>query len=266
MPAKILPASSRKTNPRGGKRLAAKARGKEVQQEIEVNAARGIRGLAFAACAILSTANLGRAHDPITTKITWTREISRIFFRRCLACHGPAAGPDAPSISLTTYDEARPWAKAIKDEVLARRMPPWGPAKGFGNFKNDAGLSSVEIDLIVNWVEGGAPEGDPLYLPALPKSPPHDAAELHSRRLTFSGTAALDHNVTAVGIEPTGPVRATARPPGGAVLPLVWIRDFRPGQPKTYRFREPLKLPKGTVLKIDGTPAALLIEAPAPAQ
>ena len=62
-----------------------------------------------------------------------------------------------------TYDDARPWAKAIRDEVLARRMPPWGAVKGVGEFRDDPSLSQIEIDMIVNWVEGGAPKGDDIY-------------------------------------------------------------------------------------------------------
>ncbi len=68
-----------------------------------------------------------------------------------------------------TYDEARPWAKAIKEEVLERRMPPWEAVKGFGEFRDDRGLTQEEMETISGWVEGGAPEGEPKYLPALPK-------------------------------------------------------------------------------------------------
>ena len=210
-------------------------------------------------------ANLGLAHDPITTKITWTREISRIFYRRCFACHNAAGKGDAASIPLTNYDEARPWAKAIKEEVLDRRMPPWGPVKGFGDFKNDAGLSSVEIDLIVNWVEGGAPEGEPGFLPPLPKSVPRPPEQAPLERLAVRGVSALSHDVTAIGIEPSGPVEATAHLSDGAIVPLVLIHSFRPGQPKAYFFREPLRLPKGTEIRADGAAVNLLISAPKPA-
>src|SRR5260370_17543843 len=72
---------------------------------------------------------LGQAHEPITTKLTWTAEISRIVHKRCASCHRP--GGAAP-MSLVTYDESRPWAKAIPDEVAARRMPPWGPVTRLG--------------------------------------------------------------------------------------------------------------------------------------
>jgi hypothetical protein len=71
-------------------------------------------------------------------------------------------------MSLATYEEARPWAKAIKEEMLEKRMPPWRAMKGYGEFRNAPTLTQREIDLIVNWVEGGAPKGDDKDLPAEP--------------------------------------------------------------------------------------------------
>ena len=58
-----------------------------------------------------------------------------------------------------TYAEARPWAVAIKEEVLERRMPPWGAVKGFGDFRNDKALTPEQLELIISWVGGGVPEG-----------------------------------------------------------------------------------------------------------
>ena len=107
-----------------------------------------------------------RAHDPISTKLTWTQEVSRIVYKRCAGCH--REGGNAP-MSLLTYAEARPWAKAIKEEVLNRRMPPWGAVKGFGDFRDDPSLTQDEITRIAEWVEGGAPEGEAIYLPFPPK-------------------------------------------------------------------------------------------------
>src|SRR5450432_994058 len=128
------------------------------------------------------------AHDPITTKITWTQEISRIVQNRCLRCHGPAT-----NIPLSTYAESRPWAKAIRDQVLTRRMPPWGAIHGAGQFRNDPSLTAPEIERIVQWVEGGAPEGDPIYLPSPRTLPapvlPHLGPAvkiLHSQPLTLT--------------------------------------------------------------------------------
>ncbi len=68
-------------------------------------------------------------------------------------------------MSLGTYAEARPWAKAIKDEILERRMPPWNAAKGFADYSNDRSLTQLETELLVDWVEGGAPKGEERDLP-----------------------------------------------------------------------------------------------------
>ena len=123
------------------------------------------------------------AHDVITTRITWAREISRIVQHRCASCHRP--GASAP-VSLLTYDDARPWARAIAEEVLERRMPPWNPVKGFGEFKHEAGLNQEEIGLIADWVEGGAPFGEERYLPPNPvlvKASPPFTGPFKIRRL-----------------------------------------------------------------------------------
>src|ERR1700689_4161627 len=103
--------------------------------------------LALSLCVCLAAP----AHDPITTKITWNREISRIVYARCSSCHRQGG----TSFSLMDYEEARPWAQAILEEVLERQMPPWGAVKGFGDFRNDQSLTQEQLDLIANWVDGG---------------------------------------------------------------------------------------------------------------
>ena len=67
---------------------------------------------------------------------------------------------------LMSYQEVRPWAKAIEEEVLERRMPPWGAVKGFGEFRNDQALTQEQIELYRQiGLSGGAPEGNPNDLP-----------------------------------------------------------------------------------------------------
>jgi hypothetical protein len=120
--------------------------------------------LPFAFC-LLPFAFKASAHEPITTKVRFNKEVVRIFERSCLSCHRPGG---VALFSLATYEEARPWAKAIKEEMLEKRMPVWHAVKGFGEFRNAPRLTQREIDLIVNWVEGGAPKGEDKDYPATP--------------------------------------------------------------------------------------------------
>jgi hypothetical protein len=195
------------------------------------------------------------AHDVITTKLTWSKEISRLVYKRCASCHKP--GGSAP-MSLLTYEEARPWAKAIKEEVLERRMPPWGAVKGFGEFKHDRGLTQEEVELIANWVEGGAPEGNPIYLPSKPNTDsPANATPSGATQLALSGALTLSAPARLVAIRPaafkTGAsVQVVARKPDGSVEPLIWLYDYRPKFRLTYWLESPLALPAGT--KIEMTP------------
>jgi hypothetical protein len=100
----------------------------------------------------------GSAHEPITTKVMFNKEVIRILERHCLACHAP--GKIKSDIPLTTYDEARPWAKAIKDEALEKRMAPFQAVKGYGSFIHDYTLPKRDVELLVSWIEGGAPRGE----------------------------------------------------------------------------------------------------------
>jgi len=99
---------------------------------------------------------------------TFTRDVAPIMFTKCASCHRP--GEVAP-MALLSFADARPWASAIKQKVSTRAMPPWHADPAHGTFRNDLRLSDREIDTIVKWVDGGAREGDPSALPALPKFP-----------------------------------------------------------------------------------------------
>lgn len=104
-----------------------------------------------------------RSHDPVTTSVTFNKEVIRILQRNCLGCHAP--GRIKADIPLTTYEEARPWAKAIKEEVLEKRMPPYQAVVGYGDFQNPYLLPKRDVELLISWVEGGAPRGELKDLP-----------------------------------------------------------------------------------------------------
>ena len=100
--------------------------------------------------------------------LTFTKDIAPIIYKNCSSCH--RQGEIAP-MSLVDYKEIRPWAKAIREKVITREMPPWHPDPGFGHWSNDRRMSQKEIDTIVAWVDGGAKEGNPKDLPPMPKFP-----------------------------------------------------------------------------------------------
>ena len=204
------------------------------------------------------------AHDVVTTKLTWSAEISRIVYRRCASCHRD--GGMAP-MSLMTYAEARPWAKSIRNEVLGRRMPLWGAVKGYGDLQHDQALTQDEITRIAEWVEGGAPEGNPKYLPtAAPVAPPPAEMPVGQR----VKTATIGRAVALLGVRPLGDVddaKIYAQMPDGRVEPLVWLHSYRAKWDRTFLLKTPLTLPKGTVIQSQPTtPVELLVTPRLPAQ
>lgn len=104
--------------------------------------------------------------EPSRPLVTFAKDVAPILYARCVKCHRP--GAIAP-MSLLTYEAARPWAKAIREEVANRVMPPWFADARYGKFENDASLSQKEIDTIVAWVNGGALKGNDTDLPPPPR-------------------------------------------------------------------------------------------------
>jgi hypothetical protein len=94
--------------------------------------------------------------------VTFHRDVVPILQKGCQECH--RSGEIGP-MSLISYRETRPWAKAIKEAVRSRKMPPWFADRSIGKFKNDNSLTQSEIELISAWVDAGAPEGDPKQAP-----------------------------------------------------------------------------------------------------
>src|SRR4051794_1558406 len=112
---------------------------------------------------LLAVAAPGFAADS-TKQVTFSKDVAPIFQKKCQECHQPNS--IAP-MSLITYQEARPWARSIKERVATRQMPPWHIDKTVGvqHFKNDISLSDEQIDTIVAWVDAGAPKGNPKDIP-----------------------------------------------------------------------------------------------------
>ena len=114
----------------------------------------------FLLAAIL-TLSIGFAADS-DSALTFNKNVLPILERNCQVCHRPGEiGP----MSFLTFESTRPWAKAIKEAVVLRKMPPWSADPKVGHFLNDRSLRQSDIDVLVKWAEAGAPAGDPKQAP-----------------------------------------------------------------------------------------------------
>ena len=120
----------------------------------------------FSVGVILSAVLLAPLSAGAQTVPTFAKDVAPIFYSKCVECHRPTMF--AP-MSLVKFDDARPWAKSIRNRVATRTMPPWGADPSHGVFKNDPRLSDKEIATILAWVDGGAPKGDDKDMPKAPE-------------------------------------------------------------------------------------------------
>ncbi len=93
---------------------------------------------------------------------TFYKDVLPVLENNCQGCHRP--GEPGP-MSFMSYDSTRPWAKAIKQAVASKTMPPWFADPKYGHFSNDRSLSAADIKTLVAWVDGGAKAGDPKDAP-----------------------------------------------------------------------------------------------------
>ena len=202
---------------------------------------------------------------PKTEPPTFHKDILPVLQKRCQDCHRP--GEIAP-MALLTYREVRPWAKAIQEAVVSRKMPPWPADRHFGKFTNDRSLPPDEIDLISAWVAAGAPEGDGKHAPPpaqfaegwlMPK--PDVVLEMPNEfSIPASGTVEYQYIVVPTGFTEDKWVEiAEARPGNRKVTHHIiaftrepgskWLAEARPGVPYVPR--------KGD--KSEGGPTELLV-------
>jgi hypothetical protein len=191
------------------------------------------------------------AHDFGTNPPTWNREISRLVYDRCASCHRDGG----TAFALITYQDAQPHAVAIKEAVLSRRMPPWGAVKGFGEFRNDQGLTQEQIELVSDWVEGGMLKGNnPNVRPDPPKFDKVAVDAVSRTGIVIRGSQALPRSMTVDGIVPEQvpdrtSLQMVAALPDGRLEPLVWLYEYRAAYRHPFLFRRPLSLPAGTIIR-----------------
>ena len=141
---------------------------------MDSNSGRGFWKCALAAGAVAALAAgvapfaLGAASAAVPDEVTYSKDIAPILQRSCENCHRPNG---AGAMSLTTYEEVRPWARAIKQRTgigpHAGVMPPWYMEKNIGiqRYKDDPSLSAVEVAMVAKWADTGAPRGNAADMP-----------------------------------------------------------------------------------------------------
>ena len=192
-------------------------------------------------CAVLLVA--GGAHVDAAEAAegvpTFTKDVAPILYENCVSCHRP---DHLAPMSLITYEDARPWARAVKSKVLAREMPPWGADSSVRAYRNDTSLAQTEIDTIAAWVDGGAVKGNDSDLPDVPQFA--EGWSIGEPDLIF--TMLEPFRVPADGTVPYSYVTVPTNLPED-----TWISayEFRPGDRRVLHHVIPI------VLEDDGKPA-----------
>ena len=143
--------------------------GRRLGFGLAVAAVTGAIGFTSSTPVAATASDAAQAPAAAQPDVTYSKHIAPILQRSCESCH--RKGGVAP-MSLSTYDEVRPWARSIKQRTgigpHAGVMPPWYVERELGiqKFKNDPSLSEEEIATIARWVDSGAARGDAAHLPA----------------------------------------------------------------------------------------------------
>ncbi len=206
-----------------------------------------LAGFALSLCGLLmGTAATNDTAPPPPGKTTFYKDVLPILQNNCQSCHRP--GEVAP-MSLLTYEDARPWAIAMKMAVLNQKMPPWYADPQYGHFSNERKLTPQQIRTLVTWVDGGAQPGDPKDAPAPLKfvdgwniGVPDRVIEMPTAyNVPAEGTVEYQYMVIPGGFtQDTWVKAAEIRPGNRAVVHHViafirspeskWMRDAKPGE------------------------------------
>jgi len=182
----------------------------------------------------------------IPKHVTFHKDVVPILQRNCQGCH--RAGEAAP-MSLLSYKSTRPFAKAIKEAVVSRRMPPWPADPHFGKFSNDRSMKQAEIDTLVAWADSGAKEGSandapkPMaFLDGWNIGKPDVILEM-AKPITVPAKGTIEYTYYVIPIgnkEDVWVEQAEVRPGNRAVLHHViafvrqpgnrWLKDAKPGE------------------------------------
>ena len=186
---------------------------------------------------------MGVAGLAASNNVTFNKDVLPVLQKNCQECHRP--GEVAP-MSLLTYAEARPWAKALKAAVVTQKMPPWFADPRYGHFANDRRLSPEDIATISAWADNGAPEGDAKDKPA---------------PLTFHQGWEINPDMViempeAFQIPATGVINYQYIRVKGNITKDLWVTsaEMRPSNPKVLHHGKLWVLPPGSKWMADAIP------------
>ena len=199
----------------------------------------GVPGLIVLTASLLAN----NQNDLTSGAVTFNKDVLPILQKNCQTCHRP--GEIAP-MSLLTYQDARPWAKAIKKAVFTRQMPPWFADPVHGQFANDRRLSDSDIMTLSAWADSGAVEGDPNDKPDPIAF--HDGWNLKPDMII---EMPKDFNVPAAGTVTFKNVLVKVNFPED-----VWVvaAEMRPGNPQVLHHGRVLVRPPGSDFMKDALP------------
>lgn len=197
-----------------------------------VGAARAAPAALAIALALMAKDLPVQAHGDTVTALRFERDIRPILARACTSCH--RAGGPAP-MPLETYEEVRPWASAIKEEILERRMPPWPVVRGFGEIRNAPAFGERDVERIVDWVLGGSPRGPAVAVASPAPAGTEAAAELDAE-VVFGRRAGRTPSDGVAWFEADVPA---TRPRW--LLSLAWRRSPEDGRPASFFLEPPLR-------------------------
>jgi hypothetical protein len=187
-------------------------------------------------------------------QVTFYKDVLPVIQKNCQTCHRPG---EAAPMSFLTYETARPWAKAIKNAVVTKKMPPWFADAHYGKFSNDRSLAQSDIDTLANWADTGASAGNK-------KDAPKPVEWIEGWRITkpdmviampvafdvpAAGTVDYQYIVIPTGFTEDKYVQlAEARPGNPALVHHIiafirepgnsWLKDAKPGVPFVPRERQ----------------------------
>jgi hypothetical protein len=181
------------------------------------------------------------------------KDVLPILQNRCQECHRP--GKIAP-MHFLSYQDTRPWAKAIREAVVTRKMPPWFADPRYGHFSNDRSLSRAEIDTILHWADAGAPAGDPKDAPPARRWPEGwnigtpDAVFEMPKAFPIPASGAIEYQYIIIPThfqEDTWVQQVEVRPSDAATVhhAVVYIREpgseWLKGRPRGEAFGLPIR-------------------------